>query len=263
MAVLAEILDVYDRLGFCIIPVRPHDKAPAVEGGWAPYQQRRSTPDEWRRWWPGEGLGDLNLGVVTGSVSNIVVLDCDDHDTYNAVITAWPALGETMTIRTGKGYHVYLRPDRPTKSTSFKLNGKLHHVSSDGRQVVAPPSIHPTGRQYQFANGADPLVDVDMAEVGRMILDIGGEPATPVLKERPLNWAEEVFEGTFGIGERNERLTQLGGLLRAYFPESRWGLAYAILKDWNEKHCHPPLPEAEVRAAAFSLTRYEPRDRRS
>lgn len=260
---LADYLSTYDRLGFCIIPVRPHDKAPAVDSGWAPYQQRRSTPAEWAKWWPGEQLGDLNLGVVTGSVSNLVALDCDDAATYQAVITAWPALAQTLTVQTGKGYHIYLRPDRPTKSTSFKLNGLLHHVSSDGRQVVAPPSIHPSGRQYKFLNSADPLEDVDMEELGKMILDIGGEPAKPMVKERPQNWAEELFEGTFGVGQRNETLTQLGGLLRAYFPESRWGMAYAILRDWNEKYCKPPLSEAEVRAAAFSLSRYEPRDRRS
>lgn len=257
---LRDVLVVYDRLGYCVIPVRPHDKAPAVDGGWAAYQQRRSTPAEWEHWWPGGELGEMNIGVVTGSVSNLVVLDCDDDDTYRDLTTACPALLNTQTVRTGKGWHIYVRPDRPTKSTSFRLHGKVHHVSSDGRQVVAPPSIHPSGRRYQFANSLDPIDSIDMEDLGRAILEIGGEPAAPPVKERPSDWASDFYRDgqRFSIGERNERLTQLAGVLRYYLPDHQWALARGILRDWNRMYCHPPLTDAEVDATVNSVSRYRP-----
>lgn len=64
--------DRYLALGWNPIPLRK-DKRPWI--AWAPYQERRVTPEEleeWRRRHPG-----ANVGIVTGAISGIVVLDVD------------------------------------------------------------------------------------------------------------------------------------------------------------------------------------------
>jgi hypothetical protein len=63
--------------GWSVIPIRAHDKRPAIR--WLEFQQCHASEDEVRSWfqrWP-EG----NVGIVTGVVSSIVVLDIDPkHD---------------------------------------------------------------------------------------------------------------------------------------------------------------------------------------
>lgn len=262
-----DALGLYARLGLNPIPIRPRGKEPLGFGAGelVAYHKRKSTPAEWANWWP-QGIRDdeqANIAIITGAVSNILVIDCDDPQTYEAVVAADPRLEQTMTVATGKGFHVYVRPDVEARTTRFTLNGNVHHIKAGTKEgsagyVVAPPSIHPSGRRYQFANGSDPIL-FEMVALARILKEIGAEEAKPEAKDRPDNWAEELYEGRFGRGERNERLTELGGLLRRYLPEARWGLAHAILSDWNQLHCDPPLPESEVKHTIFSVARYEGR----
>lgn len=252
---MKEFLRLYDELGFCVIPLRRRDKAPALME-WRTYQQRRSLPQEWRHWWPSYSVDDGNIGIVTGQVSQLVVIDCDSMGTYYRLCLADPSLRNTLTVHTGKGAHIYLRPDRePVQSATFRLDGKLHHVQAEGRQVVAPPSIHPSGRTYEIAHGGEPLV-YPMEKLRDVLRRAGAHEALPEQEYRPASWAEELFDRQVQRGERNVRATQLAGLLRHYFPESRWGLAYAILRDWNEKYCDPPLSQSELESVVRSVSRY-------
>ena len=81
------------------------------------------------------------LGIVTGRVSKLVVLDFDSETIFNDFKAQYPDLLETHTVRSaGRGLpHLY-----------FKLPDHLHLDSqkgqgidllSDGRYVVAPPTI--------------------------------------------------------------------------------------------------------------------------
>ena len=61
----------YLRRGWSILPIRPHSKLIL----WQEYQRRRATEDEaaeWFRRWP-----SANVGIVTGSISHLAVLDID------------------------------------------------------------------------------------------------------------------------------------------------------------------------------------------
>jgi hypothetical protein len=66
------ILDYLGR-GWSIIPIRPGDKRPLVR--WEEFQHRRANEAEVRGWfrtWP-----DAGIGVVTGAISDLVVIDVD------------------------------------------------------------------------------------------------------------------------------------------------------------------------------------------
>lgn len=59
--------------GMSVIPIQPREKKPAIR--WTPFSTRRASSLEiqaWFRKWPA-----ANVGVVTGSVSNIVIVDID------------------------------------------------------------------------------------------------------------------------------------------------------------------------------------------
>jgi bifunctional DNA primase/polymerase-like protein len=148
----------YLKLGFSAIPLR--GKIPAVT--WREYQKRRPTPGElWR--WARRGLFH-NVGLVCGKVSgDLVVLDFDAPEVYDAFRIHFPDLTQTYTVATGGGgWHVYLRVDELPSS----LYGKGVELCADGRQIVVPPSIHPTTHKpYRVALPLDIRRVSDPSEV--------------------------------------------------------------------------------------------------
>lgn len=277
-----EALRLYDTLGYSVIPLvppAPHGcrhapeadhagcctcirqdgtecqspgKHPAL-GAWTVYQQRRATPEEIAKWWPYQPryapTRVNNIGVVTGAISNLVVLDLDDDATYELVTQAAPWLLDTMTVRTGRGWHIYLTPSEPVgRTTTFRLNGHLHHVKSDGGYVVAPPSRHVSGGVYTIIDpGLMPSV-FDPRDLTAVLLELGAETAKPEAKDgtlRASDWVAISLQTDAPDGERNERATELAGWFRNVILYRR-EVALEILLMWNELHCKPPLPRAEL-----------------
>ena len=83
---------------------------------------------------------NANLGIVTGAISGIVVIDIDGPDGFDSfchVMTGDPPL--VPTVKTGNGHHLYGRHPGGTLKNFVK-----HHPGLDGRAdggyVVAPPS---------------------------------------------------------------------------------------------------------------------------
>ena len=137
-----------------IIPLKPRDKVPAVK--WEAYQTRHATPDEISQWF---AYSDRNVGVVTGAVSGVVVVDVDDP----ARIDTLGPLPHTPTVTIAKGLHLYFKhPGR--HESNFKL--PCGDVRGDGGYVVAPPSIHPNGTPYEWIVG----LDVPFAELPASVL---------------------------------------------------------------------------------------------
>ncbi len=110
----------------------------------------------------------LNIGIITGKISGVSVVDIDTKDdgklTYEAIKML---IGDDkpVVVRTGSGgLHLYYKYDAElrtaAKCISIKANNVIKKVGidirNDGGQVVAPPSIHPTTkRRYEF----DELID--------------------------------------------------------------------------------------------------------
>ncbi len=139
------------KLGFVPIPL--NGKKPTVPG-W-----EKSTKQTNHTFNPGN-----NVGVVTGEVSGIVVVDIDVKDdglkTWMEWITHHGDIN-TAIVKTGSGgYHYYFKYD-PTTS-GMKSNSKVVQVNdknvgidikNNGGQVVYPGSIHPdTKNPYIWVN---------------------------------------------------------------------------------------------------------------
>jgi len=171
----------YEKLGMSVIPLK--DKRPALNS-WKEYQQRSATASEIESW-HNNGLLD-NIGIVCGKVSdNLVVLDLDGVAGYPAFSATFPHLAQTYTVATGggTGSHVYFRVGQMPASVKAMGTpiGNLE-LCGEGRQVVAPPSIHPTtGRAYQVQIEADILQIESLDELVEWI-----ESFKP--KETASNW---------------------------------------------------------------------------
>lgn len=257
---LQDALALYNRLGFGVVPLVPRDKRPVID--WMAYQKRVATPEEHALWWPGGASPQRNIGVVTGEISNLLVLDLDDVASYEAVLTVLPWLAETMTVETGKGFHAYVRPEVPAGATfTFLLDGVLNHVKSDGGYVVAPPSIHPSGRVYTLADESAELMTVHPKVLVAGLTELGAKMVRPEDRgesQHPPSWIVELLESDCPSGGRNDTLSRLVGWFRNAIVY-RKDVTLAIAQLWNEQHCKPPLPYREVESVVNSIySRTEP-----
>ena len=113
---------------------------------WKDYQTRLPTEEEVCQWF--DQYPNANIGIVTGKISNLVVFDLDSTDAVEYA-EAEGGFPDTPKVKTGKGYHVYMR--HPGFEIRNSVNKKLDiDIRADGGFVVAPPSIHGSGRQYQW-----------------------------------------------------------------------------------------------------------------
>ena len=149
----------YAALGMSVIPLK--GKRPALNS-WRQYQHNRASQSDIEAWHK-QGLLQ-NMGIVCGTVSNkLVVLDLDGAAGYPAFAASFPHLAQTYTVATGGGVgrHVYFRVEQmpPSVKAMSTPIGNLE-LCGEGRQVVAPPSIHPTtGKPYRV------LVEKDILAV--------------------------------------------------------------------------------------------------
>src|SRR5262245_8621802 len=123
---------------------------------WQWLQSRRPAPDEVRAWWTAEPAA--NVGIVTGMISRLCVLDIDPRNGGDVTLAELDAVGAVMPddgplVETGSlGLHHYFALEAPL-SPSGALEGI--DVKADGGLVVAPPSLHKSGRRYRWCR--DPL----------------------------------------------------------------------------------------------------------
>lgn len=141
---LIDQISKYEAAYFSPFPVLFRDKQPAVQ--WKSFQNRRPTSAEIQSWF---SVGaKTNVGIVTGVVSGIVVLDVDG-DEGKASLAALGELPSTPTVRTGNGCHLYFRHPGFSVGNSVRLMPGLD-IRGDGGYVVAPPSVHSNGSPYEW-----------------------------------------------------------------------------------------------------------------
>jgi hypothetical protein len=108
------------------------------------------------------GLGGAwNVGIETGAVSGIVVIDVDPRhggdETLTKLEAEHGALPGTWRFLTGGGgVHIIFRhPGGYIKSRTGAVGSGLD-CKADGGLIVAPPSLHLSGNRYRIAEGHHP-----------------------------------------------------------------------------------------------------------
>jgi hypothetical protein len=134
---------------------RSAGKHPRLDS-WKPYQRERATAEQIRAWWSEWPLA--NVGIITGMISRRVVFDVDPRNGGFDTLEELDAYGGRMPddnplVETGSlGLHHYFGLDAPLpKGAPF--DGI--EVQADGALVVAPPSLHFSGRRYHWLRPFD------------------------------------------------------------------------------------------------------------
>lgn len=134
----------YIKSGYSVIPLKPRDKTPVIL--WKEFQERYATDDELVKWFKNT---ENNIAVITGEISKVSVLDIDSQDALK--LAKSKGLPKTKLIKTGKpnGWHCYYQYEPGLRNWQARTDLPGIDIRSDGGYVVAPPSIHPNGRQYK------------------------------------------------------------------------------------------------------------------
>lgn len=209
-----------------------------------------TEPERIRAWW--QSWPHANVGIATGRVSGIFVLDVDVHGRLNGQETladlqlSHERLPDTACAATGGGgFHYYfLYPTGGDIKSGVGRLGPGLDARSDGGYVVAPPSIHATSEQYQWRN------DVPVAQAPAWLVGLMQGGAGAVEEGQPY---QELLGGV-AEGERNASAAVLAGhYLAMGLPGPEVGI---LLKAWNQRNT-PPLADEEIERVVVSIARRE------
>lgn len=217
-------------------------------GKWGEFTTRRPTEKEVRSWWG--RWPSSNIGIVTGAISGIVVVDVDGErgraslEEAGIPVSDFPVSPRVSTG--GGGVHIYLR--YPGLAEVITKAGVLPGVDirADGGQVIAPPSVHASGRPYAWVEGMSPE-DLDPADMNWSLLFPDAKPKA--VDDLAAGWYEEVLRGV-PVGSRNSSATRLAGRYLAL--GMSWGETLGILRMWNRQNA-TPLEERELTRIVQSI----------
>jgi hypothetical protein len=123
---------------------------------WEAAMERAASEAEvaawWRRW------PDANVGVVTGPVSGVVVLDVDPRHGGEESLAALEAHGAPLpatpeSLTGGGGRHLWLAGGGELPTAELAPGVELKAARG---AAAAPPSLHASGRRYAWAAGRSP-----------------------------------------------------------------------------------------------------------
>lgn len=240
----------YLTWGWSVIPIRRQDKRPLVE--WGQYQHRRATDQDVKGWfskWP-----EANVGIVTGAVSGLVVLDVDPQhggeDSLQKMEQNHGPLPPTVSATTGGGgqHFFFAHPGGTIHNKAGVAPGI--DLRGDGGYVVAPPSLHPSGGYYAWQPSHAPG-QVSLAAMPNWLCKLATARSEHL--GHPLaHWRRLVRQGV-EEGERNNTIASLTGHLLWHGIDPH--VALDLLLCWNTGRCRPPLPEDEVVRTVESIAR--------
>jgi len=142
MTLLEQALKYRFTYGWSVIPnLCPLEKRPSL-AKWLPYIQKLPTREEITEWFGGKTVDNFGISLVTGLISNIVVVDIDEvgNRSYDSK--------STLVARSGRGRtHLYYSYPKLARIGNLQgVDGKHIDIKGDAGVIVLPPSIHPDTR---------------------------------------------------------------------------------------------------------------------
>ena len=239
----AAAAEEYWRRGFAPLPL----------GGLKGNEPRVSAFTKWAKKPPIEKIREwaqlhpaANIGIVTGPVWGVTIVDVDDPQILDAVIARFGELPIRVSTPRG-GTHLWYRSSGES-CVNLRPEGLDADVKGRGGIIVCPPSVRPSGefagRRYELVAGCDwaSLKDLPTIKPGAL---------APAAVVTPLRAVAQ--------GRRNKTLLQL------LLPQAKHcddletliDVARTIVASQFEISADNPFTEAEVLKVARQAWRYE------
>jgi putative DNA primase/helicase len=241
----------YARRGWAVVPLHsPRDghcdcnkpdcrspaKHPRTMHGLDDATTDEATVTRWWSTWP-----DANIGIVTGAKSGLVAIDVDPKDggdeAFAEISERLPLSLETVTGSGGR--HVLLRHPGGKVGNVTSKNGKAPlgkgiDVRADGGYIVAPPSLHVSGKRYKWDQQGD------LADMPAWLVETLAKPEPAKSEPAPDRIAEGSGRWKYLLG-MGSRMRLAGASLAE--------LEVALL-ECNRLRNDPPYPDYQVKRIA-------------
>ena len=237
----------YINMGLAVFPVAYKGKHPLTKNGCKDATTDAAIVKGWWQQWP-----NANIGIATGSKSGglfVIDLDADDDKGINGYQTLrdWERengdLPETIQSITGRGgYHLFYRGTKLIGNRAKVMEGI--DVRGEGGYIIAPPSIHPNGKAYEWEQSPDEFAIASANDLVYRLIEYRQETS-----------AEFTVPEKVPAGERNQTMFRYACSLQSKGLSDEAILA--AIKIENEKRCNPPLPEKELEKTIQSALKYE------
>lgn len=208
-----------------LVPICAGDsKKPCVK--WLEFQSRWPTIDDILSW-PKE-----NLAVVTGSISNLCIVDCESREDAEWF---YRTKGQSpVIVKTTRGFHFYFRWPGQRVMNAQKVEGR-YDVRGDSGFALLPPSAN--------RSWVKPLIPTSELPVFNMAWRPETTPGRPPgLVSDAVAYIAKIT-ATSGSGGSNDTyraacILQESGLNQ--------GEALLALQEWNRTNASPPWSDREL-----------------
>lgn len=161
----------FARAGVPVFPCAPGGKRPLIRDGRG-FLDATTDPHPIEAWWRAEPRA--NIGIPTGAMSGLVVVDVDVHgpvngmESFHRAETAGLVDGWALLVRTPTGgLHAYFLATPGVGQRSWQAAGAGIDFRGDGGYIVAPPSVRmidgtPTAYRIEtVSSGLPAVLDAD------------------------------------------------------------------------------------------------------
>jgi hypothetical protein len=249
----------YEAIGWSVIPLK-RDKRPYES--WLKYQKNRAGKEQIKKWW--KTWPNANIGVVTGAVSGLVVIDMDSALGQQALTSEIGEIPATISQKTGKPNAAHLFFSHPGNGDRYSNMARViteTDVRGDGGYVMVAPSIHPNGTVYDWTidpleHGLDDLLPLPDELKSLLSSESEKEPGKSKSKNKD-GWVQEALLGV-SKGSRNDT----GAKLVGYYVNMNMDYAAieAVMTMWNDRNT-PPMSFNELRGIITSIQAKEGREK--
>lgn len=236
---LAGALWYLREKNWSVIPCKA-DKKPYV--AWEPYQTQRATEEQIRDWW--KTYPDANVGIVTGAISDLTVVDLDSAAGATSFFEHLPSNLVCPTVKSPKGQHLYFRYKEGIRNRARFLPDC--DVRSEGGYIMAPPSSI-NGNAYSWIEGRS-IKEVEVPilpdNISSIIFNFSLRPPDDTLPTTPNADTLPSTGMSFNEGTRDQSLFHIANcLVKGGMPEHE---IQQILGLIGNKICNPPFPEKDI-----------------
>jgi hypothetical protein len=204
-------------------------KTPLIRS-WKPYQTRMPSQVEIDRWLC--KFPTANIAIITGNLSGITVIDCDDESVAPDKIMR--RFGDTgIAVKSTRGFHLYYCSQGEASRQHIEPD---IDIKGNGGYIIAPPSYNPSkdasytlwkGGLTGLKNQLSPIKDGAIAEIDSFV----------------------------GKGNRNNALFSYLASIAHEIDSYDKLLDMAIC--YNQNICTPPDNDSKVKATAKGVWKYK------
>lgn len=241
-----QALTLYNY-GFSIIPIKERDKKPI--GKWYEFQTRRLTLNELDNAFLNK---NINIGILTGSLSKIIVVDADSEDAVVYMENNHPS---PWRVKTSRGQHFYFKHPGINVKNGVHLLGMALDVRGDGGYVIGPGSTHPSGHIYESVGdwgnlNVDilPLFDPSWIETEQK----SSKKMSNV--DKAIQYLKSAAISTEGDGGDNQAFKTAAYIIDKFNIDQNVLLGL-MLSHWNCR-CLPPWSENDLRIKIENAFKY-------